>query len=330
MKTQMSRFQIHDDLTAPEASLPVLKGALAGGRPAAELPRRAGGLARPRCAPTRASASELRHGTLPLADARAHRARGRRALRLRARPRAARAHRRARPGLGLDEIALAREWDSRDEREAALLRYLRAARSSTAAARRCHLHEEAREAGWSDEQLLEAIAVRRARGLHGDGQRRRRGAGRRLGRGRRACCAPPRADGPGATAAGSPIATLDDVPGTAAPTSTRRSSWSASAGRARSSTCCSRAARMRFSEIAQRRPATLRPPAVRAHEGARGARHRRAPRPRGLARARRVRADRDGPRARARAGASCARGRDAGWTDFGPPGPTDDRHRAVH
>src|SRR3712207_4650137 len=25
-KTQMSRFQIHDDLTAPEASLPILKG----------------------------------------------------------------------------------------------------------------------------------------------------------------------------------------------------------------------------------------------------------------------------------------------------------------
>ena len=31
MKTQMSRFQIHDDLTAPEASLPVLKGAMASG-----------------------------------------------------------------------------------------------------------------------------------------------------------------------------------------------------------------------------------------------------------------------------------------------------------
>ena len=33
MKTQMSRFQIHDDLTAPEGSLPVLRGALnAGGQ----------------------------------------------------------------------------------------------------------------------------------------------------------------------------------------------------------------------------------------------------------------------------------------------------------
>src|SRR5919198_6716189 len=31
MKTKESRFQIHDELTAPEGSLPVLKGALAGG-----------------------------------------------------------------------------------------------------------------------------------------------------------------------------------------------------------------------------------------------------------------------------------------------------------
>ena len=27
MKTSMSRFQIHDDLTAPEGSVPVLRGA---------------------------------------------------------------------------------------------------------------------------------------------------------------------------------------------------------------------------------------------------------------------------------------------------------------
>src|SRR5258707_478267 len=31
MKTAMSRFQIHDDLTAPEGSVPVLRGALATG-----------------------------------------------------------------------------------------------------------------------------------------------------------------------------------------------------------------------------------------------------------------------------------------------------------
>ena len=31
MKNSMSRFQIHDDLTAPEGSVPVLRGALATG-----------------------------------------------------------------------------------------------------------------------------------------------------------------------------------------------------------------------------------------------------------------------------------------------------------
>ena len=61
-------------------------------------------------------------------------------------------------GLGLDEIALAREWDSRDPREAALLRYLKPLVEQRGDAP-MHLHEEAREAGWSDEQLLEAIAL---------------------------------------------------------------------------------------------------------------------------------------------------------------------------
>ena len=61
-------------------------------------------------------------------------------------------------GLGLDEIALAREFDSRDEREAALLRYVRAAARDRTARRRMHFHEEAREAGWDDEQILEAVA----------------------------------------------------------------------------------------------------------------------------------------------------------------------------
>ena len=42
MKTQESRFQVHDELTAPERSLPVLKGALAGG---GQLPNFVGVLA---------------------------------------------------------------------------------------------------------------------------------------------------------------------------------------------------------------------------------------------------------------------------------------------
>ena len=42
--------------------------------------------------------------------------------------------------------------------EAALLRYARALVETPDAAPPLHLHEEAREAGWSDEQILEAIA----------------------------------------------------------------------------------------------------------------------------------------------------------------------------
>jgi len=155
MKTQMSRFQIHDDLTAPEASLPVLKGAMSAG---GQLPNFLGVMAGAPAA-LRAYArfrSELRHGTLPLRTqqriglAVAEHQRSEYALST-----LARTAREA--GLGLDEIALAREFDSRDDREAVLLRYVRALLDSEAAPPH-HLHEEAREAGWSDEQVLETVA----------------------------------------------------------------------------------------------------------------------------------------------------------------------------
>ncbi len=151
----MSRFQIHDDLTAPEASAPVLKGALANG---GQLPNFLGVLAGSPAA-LRAYArfrSELRHGSLTpqtleriaLSVAQYYGSEPGIALHARA----ARAS-----GLGIDEVALAREFDSTDPQEAALLRYLhelleRRGRPPM------HLHEEAREAGWSDEQVLEAIA----------------------------------------------------------------------------------------------------------------------------------------------------------------------------
>src|SRR4051812_44916734 len=66
MKTKESRFQVHDELTAPERSLPVLKGALAGG---GQLSNFIGVLAGSP-ATLRAYArfrSELRHGVLPWA-----------------------------------------------------------------------------------------------------------------------------------------------------------------------------------------------------------------------------------------------------------------------
>jgi alkylhydroperoxidase family enzyme len=54
-------------------------------------------------------------------------------------------------------VALARQFSSKDEREAALLTYLQALLTDGRPA--MHLHEEAREAGWDDEQILEAIAA---------------------------------------------------------------------------------------------------------------------------------------------------------------------------
>jgi alkylhydroperoxidase family enzyme len=155
MKTKESRFQVHDELTAPERSVPVLKGASTGG---GQLSNFVGVLAGSP-AVLRAYArfrSELRHGSLPWASqqrialAVAEHQHSEYAL--------ATLQRTAREaGLGMDEIALAREFDSRDERESLLLRYVKALLEEDAAPPR-HLHEEALEGGWTDEQLLEAIA----------------------------------------------------------------------------------------------------------------------------------------------------------------------------
>ena len=155
MKTAISRFHIHDELTAPEGSTPVLRGALATG---GQLPNFLGVLAGSPAA-LRAYArfrSELRHGTLArptlerIALAVAHHYGSEPGIALHSRTA-------RQEGLGLDEVTLARAFDSNDEREASLLRYLKALVEHRGRAP-MHLHEEAREAGWSDEQLLEAIA----------------------------------------------------------------------------------------------------------------------------------------------------------------------------
>ena len=155
MKTKESRFQVHDELTAPERSLPVLKGALAAGGQLSNIV----GVMAGSPAVLRAYArfrSELRHGRLPLktqqriALAVAEHQGSEYAL--------STLQRTARDaGLGLDEIALARSFDSRDESEAAMLRFVRGLLESEGAPP-LHLHEEAREADWTDEQLLEAVA----------------------------------------------------------------------------------------------------------------------------------------------------------------------------
>jgi alkylhydroperoxidase family enzyme len=156
MKIPMSRFQIHDDLTAPEGSVAVLRGALASG---GQLPNFLGVLAGSPAA-LRAYArfrSELRHGKLTLATL--ERISLAVAEHYHSEPGIAMHSRTARAaGLALDEVANARQFLSKDPREEALLRYLKAVLEEGGRAP-MHLHEEAREAGWDDEQLLEAIAA---------------------------------------------------------------------------------------------------------------------------------------------------------------------------
>jgi alkylhydroperoxidase family enzyme len=155
-KTPMSRFPVHDELTAPEGSLPVLNGALGAG---GQLPNFLGVLAGSPAA-LRAYArfrAELRRGTLTLPTLE------RIALAVadhyHSEPGIALHTRTARQaGLGIDEVGAARHWDSADPHEAALLRFLEPL-ARTRAKSPDHLVEEAREAGWSDEQMLEAIAV---------------------------------------------------------------------------------------------------------------------------------------------------------------------------
>ena len=155
MKTPMSRFQIHDELSAPEGSVPVLRGAVAAG---GQVPNFLGVLAGSPAA-LRAYVrfrSELRHGNLSaqtlerisLAVAQTRGSEPDLALHVRTARRL---------GLSVDDVALAREFDALDEREAVLLRYLRPL-VEHGTAPPLHVHEEAREAGWTDEQLLEAIA----------------------------------------------------------------------------------------------------------------------------------------------------------------------------
>ena len=154
MKTQMSRFHIHDDESAPEGSMPIIKGALGA---TGQLPNFIGVLAGSPAA-LRGYArfrSELRRGTLPLATlerialavAQHHESQPGLALH-------ARTARNA--GLTLDEVSLARRFDSADSKEQALLRFIEPL--LTRDQRPQHTVEEAREAGWTDEQLLEAIA----------------------------------------------------------------------------------------------------------------------------------------------------------------------------
>jgi AhpD family alkylhydroperoxidase len=151
---KISRFDIHDELTAPERSASILKGALSS---AGKLNNFVGVLAGSPAA-LRAYArmrSELRHGTLP-AETQERIALAVAEYRGSEYDVAVHARAGRNVGLSLDEVDLARRFFSRDEKEASLLRYLESILQNQGRVP-IHLHEEAREQGWSDEQILEAV-----------------------------------------------------------------------------------------------------------------------------------------------------------------------------
>ncbi|MGI8633000.1 MAG: carboxymuconolactone decarboxylase family protein [Solirubrobacterales bacterium] len=154
VKTDVSRFHIHDELTAPEGSIGILKAVLSRG----SITNLLGVLANAPVA-LRAYArlrAELRGSTLSrqtrerIAIATAER-RGD-AYSVHEHARTARA-----AGVGIDEIAKARSFASADEREQTLLTFCEAVLESNGAVPH-YLLEEAREADWNDEQILEAVA----------------------------------------------------------------------------------------------------------------------------------------------------------------------------
>jgi AhpD family alkylhydroperoxidase len=155
VKTDMSRFDIHDELTAPDGSAKLLRGmASAGGSVSKFVGVLAGSPAALRAFAR--MRHELRGGRLPRPT------RERIALAV-AEDRgdtysvAQHAKTARAAGIGLDEISRARGWSSSDPREAALLAFLKALFEADGRPAH-HLLEEAREVNWSDEELLEAVA----------------------------------------------------------------------------------------------------------------------------------------------------------------------------
>jgi alkylhydroperoxidase family enzyme len=154
VKTEVSRFHIHDELTAPDESAPILKSIQVGGRSVNKLVGVLAGSPAVLRAYTRMR-SELQKGSLPKATRHRialavaeHRGDSYSVVQYAKSARAA--------GLGLDEVSRARGFASADEHENALLIYLKAALEADGDPP-IYLHEEAREAGWDDEQILEAL-----------------------------------------------------------------------------------------------------------------------------------------------------------------------------
>jgi alkylhydroperoxidase family enzyme len=153
VKTDVSRFHIHDELTAPDASAPLIKAVqTAGGTVSkflgvlAESPAALRGYTRLR--------TELRSSKLPKATRERI---GLAVAEWRNDPYTLTQYARTARVAGLGEVARARNFTSSDEKEAALLALLRET-LDPAERPPHHLVEEAREAGWSDEEILEAVA----------------------------------------------------------------------------------------------------------------------------------------------------------------------------
>ncbi len=154
VKTEVSRFQIHDELTAPEDSAPLIKSIQAAGGAVTKFVGVLAGSPAVLRAYTRMR-SELRGGVLGQAT------RERIALAVAEHREdsysiAQHAKSARQAGLGLDEVSRARSFTSSDPKEAALLEFLHAALERDGSPP-LHLHEEAREVGWSDEEILEAV-----------------------------------------------------------------------------------------------------------------------------------------------------------------------------
>jgi AhpD family alkylhydroperoxidase len=155
VKTDVSRFDIHDELTAPAETARLLRGMSdAGGSVSKFIGVLAGSPAAMKAFAR--MRHELRGGVLPpptrerIALAVAERRGDTYSIAQHART--ARA-----AGVGLDEVSRARSWSSSDPREAALLAFLKALFDAQGRPAH-HLLEEAREVDWSDEELLEAVA----------------------------------------------------------------------------------------------------------------------------------------------------------------------------
>ena len=156
VKTDVSRFQIHDELTAPDDSAPLIKTIQASGGAVTKFVGVLAGAPAVLRAYTRMR-SELRSGVLPQ-DTRERIALAVAEHRDDTYSIAQHAKSARRAGLGLDEVSKARSFESGDPKEAALLTYLKATLEADGRPPQ-HLHEEAMEIGWTEEEILEAVGA---------------------------------------------------------------------------------------------------------------------------------------------------------------------------